>query len=263
MSSRDTPRPAAVVTGASGSVGGAIARRLGVLGHPVVLIGRSSERLAQVASDMGTMTRTMAGELTDPAFVDAVATDGHEGMGVIGVLVNAAGAFGPVGPTESIDMDHWEATMSLNATAPLRLIQKFLPEMTRRGWGRIVNVSSAQTLYGPDPLVSAYATSKHALNWITRCVATETAGTDVAACAIHPGDLKSGMWDDIRRKAQMWPDTAAHLHEWAELVDRTGGDAPEATADLVEEIVTRPAAHSNGRFLMIADGIVDHAPPTW
>lgn len=260
------PDPAvvpAIVTGASGTVGAAIAARLSGRGHPVVLVGRCAEQLARVAAEIDGPTLSRAGDLRDPGFVASVLTQGREAFGLIGILVNAAGSFGPVGVLDSIEIDAWAATMSLNAVAPLRLMQAVRPDMSRRGFGRIVNISSAQTLYPPDPLVSAYATSKHALNWLTRCVAVETAGTDIAACVVHPGDLRSNMWSDIRDKARGGGDAAEHLREWTHLIESTGGDDPAAVADLVEDVVNRAPEYSNGRFLMIPNGIIDHARPTW
>lgn len=262
----ESPDPAvvpAIVTGASGTVGAAVAARLGGRGHPVVLVGRSAERLARVAAEVDGPTMSRGGDLRDPGFVASVVTQGREAFGPIGILVNAAGSFGPVGTLDSIEVDAWAATMSLNAVAPLRLMQAVGADMSRRGFGRIVNVSSAQTLYPPDPLVSAYAASKHALNWLTRCFAVETAGTDVAVCVVHPGDLRSNMWSDIASQAREGGDAAEHLRAWAQLIERTGGDDPRAVADLVEDVVTRPAEYSNGRFLMIPNGIIDHARPTW
>jgi NAD(P)-dependent dehydrogenase (short-subunit alcohol dehydrogenase family) len=73
--------------------------------------------------------------------------------------------------------------------------------MVDAGWGRIVNVSSAAALAPPGPLNSAYATSKVALNQLTRQLAAELVGTGVTANVIHPGEVKTEMWADIRDKA--------------------------------------------------------------
>ena len=79
--------------------------------------------------------------------------------------------------------------------------------MIDAGWGRIVNVTSAASLHPPGPLNSAYATAKVALNQLTRHLAAEIAGTGVTANVIHPGDVKTDMWADIRdRVAVMGPE---------------------------------------------------------
>ena len=70
--------------------------------------------------------------------------------------------------------------------------------MLDAGWGRIVNVTSAASLHPPGPLNSAYGTAKVALNQFTRHLAAEIAGTGVTANVIHPGDVKTDMWADIR-----------------------------------------------------------------
>ena len=70
--------------------------------------------------------------------------------------------------------------------------------MLEAGWGRIVNVTSAASLHPPGPLNSAYGTAKAALNQFTRHLAAEIAGSGVTANVIHPGDVKTDMWADIR-----------------------------------------------------------------
>jgi NAD(P)-dependent dehydrogenase (short-subunit alcohol dehydrogenase family) len=130
--------------------------------------------------------------------------------------------------------------------------------MIDAGWGRIVNLSSASSLHAPGPLGSAYATSKGSLNSITRFLATELEGTGVTANVIHPGDVKTAMWADIR-------DNAARIGAdggeggWVTWVEETGGDPPEKAAQLVLDIVDGDV---NGRFLWI-DEPLQSPIPSW
>src|SRR5205823_12985421 len=127
----------------------------------------------------------------------------------------------------------WQQTIAINTVAPYLTCRAFVGSMVARGWGRIVNVTSAASLRPPGPLNSAYATSKVALNQFTRCLATELAGTGVTANVLHPGDVKTEMWAAIRTEAeQMGPEAEAY-RKWVRWVEQTGGDDPQKAADLV------------------------------
>jgi NAD(P)-dependent dehydrogenase (short-subunit alcohol dehydrogenase family) len=131
------------------------------------------------------------------------------------------------------------------------------------GWGRVINVSSAATLHTPGPLNSAYATSKIALNAMTRVLAAELAGTGVTANLIHPGDVKTDMWREIKDSAASLAAEGAGLRDWAAWVEETGGDPPEKAADLVLHLVSDAAAKVNGEFLWIAGGLQTASGTPW
>ena len=127
--------------------------------------------------------------------------------------------------------------------------------MAGAGWGRIVNVSSAASLHEPGALNSAYATSKAALNQFTRHLASELKGSGVTANVIHPGDVKTAMWAEIKTKSEQLGSVAEAFGRWADWVQETGGDDPNKAADLVIHLMSDGAAGINGRFLWIADGL--------
>jgi NAD(P)-dependent dehydrogenase (short-subunit alcohol dehydrogenase family) len=134
--------------------------------------------------------------------------------------------------------------------------------MIDQGWGRIINVSSAAALHTPGPTNSAYATSKVALNHFTRHLAAELAGTGVTANVIHPGEVKTEMWADIRDQAGKLGPEAEGYRRWAQRVGETGGDPPEKAAALVYNLLGDAAATINGQFLWIEGGL--QAPiPSW
>ena len=125
----------------------------------------------------------------------------------------------------------------VNTIAPYLLCRAFAEGMIRLGWGRIVSVTSAAALHEPGPINSAYGTSKAALNQFTRHLAAELAGSGVTANVIHPGDVKTEMWADIREKARGLGPEAARYQEWADWVEATGGDDPEKASDLIEALL--------------------------
>ncbi|WP_395139894.1 SDR family oxidoreductase, partial [Armatimonas sp.] len=155
--------------------------------------------------------------------------------------------------TES-DPERWRQTLLTNVYAPYLLARLCAPGMKALGWGRIINVSSAAGFAQPDGPGADYILSKYTLNFFTRQLAAELSGTELSCCAIHPGEVKTEMWEDIKDFGGM--------PGWADLVERTGGDPPEKAAELVCKIVAAPASETNGKFLWIEDGI--QAPQfTW
>ena len=170
--------------------------------------------------------------------------------------------FGPIELVWKTDPAAWIDTVMVNAVGPYLTCHAFVEGMVRDGWGRIVNVTSAAALHEPGPINSAYGTSKAALNQFTRHLAAEIAGSGVTANVIHPGDVKTEMWADIRDGVADLGPIAERYREWAAWVESTGGDDPEKASDLIETLMGERAASINGRFLWIKDGL--QAPiPSW
>jgi len=255
----------AIITGSTGGVGGAVAEELGRSGYRLLLSGRNESRLASLATAFrasGIAVEVEVGPLEGPADALRIAAAART-LGSPSILVNASGMFGPVGTPPTISLDEFVETFAVNFTGPMTLTLNLLQDMLDQGWGRLINVSSAQSLHDPDPIVAAYASSKTALNYATRCVAAGLEGSDVAACVIHPGNLKTSMWSDIHRRAAVAGEPAAHLQQWARRLQDDGGDDPRASALLVIDIVTRDATWSNGKFLTIDGGFATHPPVPW
>ena len=109
---------------------------------------------------------------------------------------------------------------------------------------------------------SAYGTAKVALNQFTRHLAAEIAGSGVTANVIHPGDVKTDMWADIRDRVAVMGSEADAYRQWASWVEATGGDPPEKAVALVLRLISDAGAAINGRFNWIEDPL--QAPiPSW
>jgi NAD(P)-dependent dehydrogenase (short-subunit alcohol dehydrogenase family) len=161
----------AVVTGASRGLGAEIAEALARSGARVALVARGSGSLAAVArriADEGGVCRAFPADVSRPEAVETLAEHVRRELGEPDTLVNAAGVFGPLRPIVESSATEWVETILVNLVGPYLTARAFAPAMIARGFGRIINVSSAGALYPPGALDSAYVTSKVALNQLTR-----------------------------------------------------------------------------------------------
>lgn len=235
----------AVVTGASRGVGRDVAEVLATRGAQVIRVARTAERFCV--------------DVRDPTQVAELAKEVEEEFGRPTILVNAAGMFGPLERFRDTDPAAWIETLMVDAIGPYLTCRAFVGGMLEMGWGRIVNVSSAAALSPPTAIASAYATAKSALNQLTRHLAADVAGTGVTANVIHPGDVRTAMWAEIRDEAERLGEIAMPLAQWASWVDETGGDPSSKAVELVVRIIESDV---NGQFLWIDDPL--RAPvPSW
>ena len=254
-----------VVTGAGRGLGQRAAVRLASLGSAVAILSRSQGQLEETADLVrragGRVVMIPADVSQEEAVADARRTIEAE-LGKVSILVNAAGVFGPIDLTWKTSPREWIDTLMINTVAAYLTSHAFVPDMIEQSWGRLINVTSAAALHEPGPINGAYATSKVALNQFTRHLAAELEGTGVTANVIHPGDVKTDMWADIKAGAARAGPMAERYIRWAERVEQSGGDDPEKAADLIAEMVGRDYDEINGRFLWIKDGL--QAPiPSW
>ena len=255
----------AVVTGAGRGLGRAVATALAERGHPIVGVARDAAALADTADRIhaaGGRMLSRPADVADPDAVEELAVFVHEQLGPPSILINAAGVYGPIAMIRDTDPRAWVQTVMIDAVAPFLTTRQFVGGMVDAGWGRIVNVTSAASLHPPGPLNSAYGTAKVALNQLTRHLAAEIAGSGVTANVIHPGDVKTAMWKDIRdRVVQMGPEADAYK-QWAAWVEETGGDPPEKAVALVLRLTGDEGADINGQFCWVDDPL--QAPiPSW
>lgn len=226
----------AVVTGGTRGLGRTLAEGLEAQGVRVAAVGRSAGRFSA--------------DVSRPEDVARLKVEVESELGTPTILINAAGVFGPIEPIGRVDAEAWIETVMVDAIGPFLTCRTFVGGMVEQGWGRIVNLSSAASLHPPGALGSAYATAKTALNQLTRHLAAELEGTGVTANVIHPGDVKTEMWAEIRDQAKaLGPDGEA-LRQWVAWVAETGGDPPGKSVELVLRIL---GSDVNGRFLWIDD----------
>lgn len=189
----------AVVAGATGAIGGAVARRLAEEGASLVLLGRDRARLQTTVGELegaGGTIRTVAGDLTETAAIDAAEAESQSLGGGVDLLVHAAGAFraGPFEKAPAADLDH---QLAVNVRAPYFLTRRLLPGLRRRG-GLVVFVNSTAGL-AAGAGSAAYAASKHALRALADALRAEVNADGVRVLSVYPGRTRSRMQREVCR----------------------------------------------------------------
>jgi NAD(P)-dependent dehydrogenase (short-subunit alcohol dehydrogenase family) len=182
-----------LITGGSKGLGRAIAIGLAETQTEVVIVGRSENHLQAAAEEItratGTRAHYLVADLVQPGEPERVVEQAREMVGPIDILINNAAINVPE-RAEAITDDAWDAVMALNVRVAMRLTRAVTPAMRARGWGRIVNISSVSP-NRPLEGSSAYATSKAALDGLTRASAIDLLSSGVTVNAIAPGFLST------------------------------------------------------------------------
>ena len=184
-----------VVTGASGGIGGAIARAMHEQGATVALAGRNREALDALATDLGERCHVIVGELNDRAAADAMLAAASDAMDGIDVLVNNAGLTRDNLAMRIKDED-WQAVIDVNLTATFRLSRAVLRGMMKARWGRIINVTSIVGVTG-NPGQTNYAASKAGIIGMSKSLAGEVATRGITVNCIAPGFIATDMTESL------------------------------------------------------------------
>jgi len=197
----------ALVTGASGGIGAAIARVLHGQGVRAVLSGTRTEQLEKLASELGGGRAFVApSNLAVPAEVDGLIAKAEAVSGApIDILVNNAGITRDNLFMRMKDED-WEQVVAVNLTAPFKLCRAVLRQMVRRRWGRIITVTSIVGSTG-NPGQANYAAAKAGLVGMTKALAAEVAARNITVNCVAPGFIATSMTDVLtpEQKAQILP----------------------------------------------------------
>lgn len=180
----------AIVTGATSGIGYAVADTLAEQGALIVINGLGEagevERLCRDLSERHqTPVRYDDADLSQAEAVMDLVDRSARAFGPVEILVNNAG-IQHVGPIEEFPLEKWDAILSVNLSAVFHATRCVLPDMRRRGWGRIINVASAHGLIG-SPFKSAYVAAKHGVVGLTKVTALETAEAGITCNAVCPG----------------------------------------------------------------------------
>jgi len=185
----------ALVTGASGGIGGAIAKALHDAGATVGLSGTRVEPLEALAAELGDRAHVLPCNLGDAEAVDALPKQAIEAMGGLDILVNNAGITRDQIFMRMSDED-WAQVIEVNLTSTMRLCRAVMRPMMKARWGRIVNISSIVGATGNPGQVN-YAASKAGMVGMTKSIAYEVASRGITANCVAPGFIATAMTDKL------------------------------------------------------------------
>jgi 3-oxoacyl-[acyl-carrier protein] reductase len=191
----DLTGKAALVTGASGGIGGAIARTLHSQGATVGLVGTRAAALEALAAELGGRAHALACDLSDGAAVDALPRRATDAMGSLDILVNNAGLTRDNLFMRMSDAE-WDAVIAVNLTAAFRLMRGALRGMMKARWGRIVSVTSIVGVTG-NPGQGNYAASKAGLIGMSKSLAQEVASRGITVNCVAPGFIATAMTEAL------------------------------------------------------------------
>lgn len=237
MTGRDAD--VAVITGAGGGIGSALAREFAGRGYAVALVDVNESAIRHLADAIraqgGTATIHPA-DLSDPAAVSVLARDLLASHEHVDLLVNNAGV-ALIGGFAGMELADFEWLMNVNFWGTVRLTRALLPYLLERPRARIVNLSSVFGLIAPEGQ-TAYAASKFAIRGFTEALRQELAGTGVAVTVVHPGGVRTGIAASARRSPQISQATAV---EMAMDFERSARTTPEQAARVIADGAERGA----------------------
>lgn len=247
----------AVVLGATGGIGAAIARGLAGEGANVVVVGRSADRAAEVAASLPAAV-PVAADLTDPQAPDQVVAAATEAFGGVDVLVlNGGGP--PPGPAKGFGAEALDGAVDLLVRPHLALLGKVLPGMVERGWGRIVAVGSSG-VQQPLPNLTASNVGRAALAGYLKTLAAEVAGQGVTVNMVLPGRIDTDRVTQLdEAAAKRTGTTVEQARASSEATIPTGRyGRPEEFAAVAVFLASDVAGYVTGEQVRCDGGLVRH-----
>ena len=188
----------ALVTGASGGIGGAIAKALHAQGADVSLSGRNVEALEKLAAEIGDRCHVLPGDLGTAEAADALIKSAEEKMGQVDILVNNAGLTKD-GLFMRMKDEDWQVVQDVNLTAPFRLIRAAVRGMMKRRFGRIINITSVVGVTG-NPGQANYCASKAGMIGMSKSMAAEVASRGITDNCVAPGFIATAMTEALNEE---------------------------------------------------------------
>ena len=237
----------ALVTGASGGIGSAIAKALAAQGAQVALSGTRQEALDAVKAEIGGNAVTVPANLSDKDSVEALVPGAEAAMGQLDILVNNAGV-----TRDNLAMrmkdEEWDQVISVNLEAAFRLVRAASRPMMKARFGRIISITSVVGWTG-NPGQANYAASKGGLTAMTKALAQEFASRGITVNCVAPGFIRSAMTDALneQQKSTILPRIpAGDLGEGSDI-----GAAVAYLASREAGYVTGQTIHVNGGMAML------------
>lgn len=240
----DLTGKAALVTGATGGIGGAIAKTLHGAGAQVAISGTRAEKLQDLAGELGERVHVLPCNLSDREAVKQLAKDAEDKLGSLDVLVNNAGL-----TKDNLFMrmtdDEWDQVLAVDLTAAFALCRATVRNMMRRRYGRIINITSVSGVIG-NPGQANYAAAKAGMVGMTKSLAREVAARGITANCIAPGFIETPMTQVLNEAIQ----TEAKKH-----IPAGAFGTPSDIAAAVLYLASEEAGYMTGQTLHINGGM--------
>jgi 3-oxoacyl-[acyl-carrier protein] reductase len=234
----------ALVTGATGGIGGEIARALKAQGAKVAISGTREDRLRSLAEEIGDVAPLVC-NLKDRAAVASLAAQAESAVGTLDIVVNNAGI-----TRDNLFMrmrdEEWDEVIAVNLTATFVMCRAALRNMMRRRYGRIINIASISGVIG-NPGQGNYAASKAGMVGMTKSIAREVASRGITANCIAPGFIETPMTGALNEK---------QVEAIAGAIPAGVFGKPEDIAAAVVYLASREARYVTGETIHVNGGMV-------
>ncbi|MGH1375295.1 MAG: 3-oxoacyl-[acyl-carrier-protein] reductase [Alphaproteobacteria bacterium] len=243
----DFTEKCALVTGATGGIGGEIAKSLHSQGAIVGISGRNEEKLQALAAELGERVHVLPADLSSDEAVKDLVKRADEAMGRIDILVNNAGLTRD-GLSMRMSADDWQDVLDVNLTAPFKLAQAVQRGMMKRRFGRIVNISSVVGVTG-NPGQCNYVASKAGMIGWSKAMAAEVASRGITVNCIAPGFIATPMTDALNEDQKIKINSTIPAGKMGASDDIAAAAVYLASAE--SGYVTGQTIHVNGGMAMI------------
>lgn len=234
----------ALVTGATGGIGGAIAEALHRQGATVALSGTREAVLQEVAAKLGSRTHVVSCNLGDAEAVNGLIAKAEAAMGQVDILVNNAGITRD-GLAMRMKDEDWQTVLDINLSAAFRLSRAAFKGMMKRRWGRIISITSVVGATG-NPGQANYAAAKAGLTGMTKALAQEVASRNITVNCVAPGLIQTAMTDVLNDQQK---DVISQRIPAGRL-----GQSPEVAAAVVY-LASQEAAYVTGQTIHVNGGM--------
>ena len=234
----------ALITGASGGIGSAIAKNLSQQGAHVVLHGTRAGRLEELASEIGSNVSVVTANLSDRDAVGGLVAEATKATGAIDILVNNAGI-----TRDNLFMrmkdEEWDDVLEVNLTSSMLLCRSAIRAMMKARWGRIISISSIVGVTG-NPGQTNYAASKAGMIGFSKSLAAEVASRGITVNIVAPGFIETSMTDEL---------TDEQKHKLLANVPAGRLGSSQEVAAAVSFLASEEAAYMTGSTLHVNGGM--------